>query len=425
MNIIEKHVRSLDLLMQNPIIVKKLSENFKDVEDITVPTLASIVENKSLFLKFILSDFDKYHRLEKALDKVRGDQLLIYFSDLKLYAIVDSMEKVKEFRSGVSDDDSGLQHIYLTQVVLNYQKQLLAFKCSSEKHLNEVVNFTEKYFDCKVFVSRGDCISVSTNVIVDSDAKSRAAFNKMHTEMCHDNIIAADSIYQSGVLKAHGSHFTTRVLSEQELLFVDDTKYLDNNRKPKAKRSNGEAAVYEYLVERDIKFEEQYRFAGCVHKKPLPFDFYLLDYNVCIEYDGIQHSEPVEYFGGKDAFEAQKIKDCIKNDYCNNNDIGLLRIPHTVTGSANIKTVLDDYLRKFPLAIAVASDNDLLGDEILIVNTTAEKINDVCNWITANPPGNSEITTEYYNRYVAATPYPIEKNQFEKYFIKIDLYLPY
>lgn len=31
---------------------------------------------------------------------------------------------------------------------------------------------------------------------------------------------------------------------------------------------------------------------------PLVFDFYLPDYNICIEYDGIQHFKPIEKWGG-------------------------------------------------------------------------------------------------------------------------------
>ena len=44
-----------------------------------------------------------------------------------------------------------------------------------------------------------------------------------------------------------------------------------------------------------------------------------------IEYDGIQHFEPIEYFGGKEKLKTTQQKDAEKNDYCKNNNIDILR----------------------------------------------------------------------------------------------------
>jgi very-short-patch-repair endonuclease len=52
--------------------------------------------------------------------------------------------------------------------------------------------------------------------------------------------------------------------------------------------------------------ESQKKFDKCVLKKQLLFDFYLNDLNMCIEYDGLQHYQPINYFGGLDNFEKQK-----------------------------------------------------------------------------------------------------------------------
>lgn len=45
-------------------------------------------------------------------------------------------------------------------------------------------------------------------------------------------------------------------------------------------------------------------------------DFYLPDYNVAIECQGIQHFEPVETFGGYEAFEKIIERDRIKKKHC-------------------------------------------------------------------------------------------------------------
>ena len=65
----------------------------------------------------------------------------------------------------------------------------------------------------------------------------------------------------------------------------------------------------------------------------MPFDFYLSDYNMCIEYDGEHHYKPTRFGGmskekAKDRFEFQQQKDKIKNRYCQENKIKLLRIPY-------------------------------------------------------------------------------------------------
>lgn len=95
---------------------------------------------------------------------------------------------------------------------------------------------------------------------------------------------------------------------------------------PQCKESHGEKMIDSYLKEHNINFDIQHTFDNCKNVFVLPFDFYLPDYNACIEYDGEQHFRPVEYFGGKQAFYKRIKRDKIKTDYCFNNNISLLRI---------------------------------------------------------------------------------------------------
>lgn len=65
----------------------------------------------------------------------------------------------------------------------------------------------------------------------------------------------------------------------------------------------------------------------------LPFDFYLPEYNLCIEYDGEQHFKPVDFANkGREwadkQFEIRRTCDEIKTEYCKKNNIKLLRIPY-------------------------------------------------------------------------------------------------
>lgn len=109
---------------------------------------------------------------------------------------------------------------------------------------------------------------------------------------------------------------------------------------PKCNSSIGEKTICDILQELKINYIEQYRFDDCRNKRPLPFDFYLPDYNTCIEYQGGQHYFAVKYFGGQDKFEDQQKKDKIKRDYCSNNNINLIEIPYWEFN--NIKNIIKE-----------------------------------------------------------------------------------
>lgn len=86
-----------------------------------------------------------------------------------------------------------------------------------------------------------------------------------------------------------------------------------------------ERIVSDFLEKHNIQFIPQFRFEDCKDKRSLPFDFYLPFYRTCIEYDGIQHFR--QRNGWTDLELIQK-HDEIKNKYCNDNNIQLIRIPY-------------------------------------------------------------------------------------------------
>lgn len=108
---------------------------------------------------------------------------------------------------------------------------------------------------------------------------------------------------------------------------------------PQCKESRGERTIRQWLESNNISYVYQKVFDNCKDIRNLPFDFYLPDYNLCIEYDGKQHFEPVEYFGGNDSFKVLQRHDKIKNEYCKQNNILILRIPYY----ENIKEKLDNF----------------------------------------------------------------------------------
>lgn len=110
------------------------------------------------------------------------------------------------------------------------------------------------------------------------------------------------------------------------------------------KSSLGEKRIEEFLKENNIPYLTQSKLEGCYYKHSLLFDFFVPQKNICIEFDGRQHFEPIEYFGGQKGFEKTQIRDKIKNDFCAKNNINLLRIPYWEFD--NIPNILNKYLQQ-------------------------------------------------------------------------------
>ena len=99
-------------------------------------------------------------------------------------------------------------------------------------------------------------------------------------------------------------------------------------RCPYCNESKGEKEIRTILNSLNIEYIPQYKFDDCKFKYVLPFDFYLPQYNVLIEFDGVQHFKIIKHFGGFDRFVDRIIRDTIKNEYCKENDIKLIRISY-------------------------------------------------------------------------------------------------
>lgn len=110
-------------------------------------------------------------------------------------------------------------------------------------------------------------------------------------------------------------------------------------------QSLGESCVKSVLEDMGIEFHPQYTFDDCKYIYVLRFDFGILHNGKLlglIEYDGKQHFEPIEYFGGLDGFNKTKKRDQIKNTYCGIHNIPLLRLPYTLSFE-EIKIKLHEY----------------------------------------------------------------------------------
>jgi len=55
-------------------------------------------------------------------------------------------------------------------------------------------------------------------------------------------------------------------------------------------------------------------------------DIFFPEKNIGIEYQGIQHDSPVEYFGGEESFEKRKSLDALKKEKCDENGCNLIYV---------------------------------------------------------------------------------------------------
>ena len=102
--------------------------------------------------------------------------------------------------------------------------------------------------------------------------------------------------------------------------------HIQGNGCSNCNESKGEKEIARFLNKNNISYYRQHKFHDCRNVFELPFDFYIPSKRTVIEFDGIQHYEPIEHFGGLIALDKLKTNDKIKNDYCEDNYIDLIRI---------------------------------------------------------------------------------------------------
>lgn len=87
--------------------------------------------------------------------------------------------------------------------------------------------------------------------------------------------------------------------------------------------------IYDSMGENEIKsFFTNYHldYIECYRENQIEFDFYLAKLRTAVEFDGRQHFEPIEDFGGLETFNKIRLRDYNLENYCEENFINLIRI---------------------------------------------------------------------------------------------------
>lgn len=121
---------------------------------------------------------------------------------------------------------------------------------------------------------------------------------------------------------------------------ITPNNHLSGKGCPICKESTGERNIRLFLDENNIKYIRQKKFNECRNKKNLLFDFYLPDYNLCIEYNGEQHYKKFRFEKNNERLFERILRDNIKKDFCIKNDIKLLIIKYNENIIDKIKNVI-------------------------------------------------------------------------------------
>lgn len=204
---------------------------------------------------------------------------------------------------------------------------------------------------------------------IEWDAMPCRLLNKTATcpQCAKENMRKAESISQEDFIKRMsvenpnvevvGEYVNTKTPIEFKCLihgctfYTQPRTFLYKNGKgcPECSQSAGESKMMRILRNLGFSITPQYSFDDCSDIRKLRFDGYDKDNNIAFEYQGEQHYRPVD-FTGKDkdlalkSYESGIRRDKIKEDYCRNNNIPLIKIPYWEFN--NMESFIDSELKK-------------------------------------------------------------------------------
>ena len=260
-------------------------------------------------------DINAYSKFTKA----RQD----FYSKLKeVNGYTDDCYKGADIKMNIYIDDVKLNPISPRNFKRQTYKAIINFKNNLEENNDDFVEFIGLDRQGKL-ISK---IKTFDSGVIDIDISNYNSFAKGRQ----------DTYYYC---KERGYKILSPYIKDGEKILIDfncghepnwiiPNSLKKNKSCPICNESKGEKAIRTYLENNKVNFIQEYRFEDCRCKYALPFDFYIPSLNLCIEFDGIQHFEESNFFGVEKSFKDTQTRDKIKNNYCKDNGINLLRIPY-------------------------------------------------------------------------------------------------
>lgn len=124
--------------------------------------------------------------------------------------------------------------------------------------------------------------------------------------------------------------------------------HLNGSGCPKCSESHGEKLIRNLLENLNVCYEYQKHLNLNLNNKLIIVDFYIeyKDKIYIIEYNGKQHYESVDYFGGEEAFKRQQLRDNLLEKYCELNNIQLIVLTYNQNEN-DIEFILNSYFKEF------------------------------------------------------------------------------
>lgn len=243
--------------------------------------------------------------------------------------------------------------------VLHSQRKFLCNKCqtkniASKNRLN--IEFLKEQFIRNNYIPLFNSYTNTEERLLCKDANGFEGLLS-YDSLMRNNTISRYSIYNPHTIKNIKHYIAINNLScelisdkfegcSSDLIFrcecgnlykISWTAFISKNNGIMCQNCSRKISKYQFKVntflkEHNINFISEYKIANCRNIYPLPFDYAILDkeknLKFLIELDGEQHFKAVNAWGGNDAFIRGCKRDEIKNKYCNENNIELLRIPY-------------------------------------------------------------------------------------------------
>jgi len=139
---------------------------------------------------------------------------------------------------------------------------------------------------------------------------------------------------------------------ERKTNILNRSKELEINLVSTINSSKGEELIQEVLIRKGVIFTREQEFDGLINRNTgyrLRFDFYLPDLRACIEFNGRQHFEYSEEFDKGDITKLvqRKFRDGLKNKFCNQKGLILLRINYKDYN--NISSILNKFISRYTI----------------------------------------------------------------------------
>ena len=154
-----------------------------------------------------------------------------------------------------------------------------------------------------------------------------------------------DDKYDYSLVDYKNTNIKIKIICPKHGVFEQEPRiHLKKHGCPKCRESAGEKRIRHWLAKNGYEegkdYFVQFKFEDCKYKKKLPFDFYVPSKNLLIEYQGEQHYNVVDGWGGLEGLSFRKEKDEIKRQFCKKNGIRELEISYL--DFSNIEKILEE-----------------------------------------------------------------------------------